>query len=146
MDKIFFSFKKTFISLASFRIIIFRPLSFLFIILHCFVKFREVVYINLLGSLILSLILTSVILVVKNKNEKNYSTPRLIICIISSILFYVPETIPGTVRCVSSLKNSIVNVKWTPSSLVEMRTKEQGYIRSSFNEFWLSMILGSVIT
>jgi hypothetical protein len=145
-EKFHFSFKKTFISLASFRIIIFRPLSFLFIILHCFVKFREVVYINLLWSFILSSILTSVILVVKNKNKKKYSTQRLLMCIISSILFYVPETISGTVRFVSSVKNSLVNVKWIPSSLVEMRTKEQGYIRSSFNEFWLSMILGSVIT
>jgi hypothetical protein len=148
-----FSFQKTFIALSSFRNIIFRPLSFLFIILHTFLlKVTVLTYFSLLWSVLISAGFSSVLLIVENMKKKLYSTKRIVSSILLSILFYIPETITGSIRFVSSIKNSFLcpylgqKVKWIPSSIVERKTQEEGIVRSSFNEFWLSLFVGSVIT
>ena len=142
-----FSFQKTFIALSSFRSIIFRPLSLLFIILHTFLlRFREFTYANLFWSMMVSMGFSSVMLIIENKKKKLYSTKRLVSSMILSILFYIPEAITGSIRLISSIKNSIITFKWIPSSKVEQKIKEEGNVKSSFNEFWLSLFVGSVIT
>lgn len=140
------SFQKTFIALSSFRSIIFRPLSFLFIILHALLRFSTVTYIGLLWSIFISTGISSVLLIIESKKKKRYPTRRIVLSILLSILFYIPETITGSIRFISSIKNSLMYVKWIPSSIIERKSLAEGHVRSSFNEFWLSLFIGTVIS
>jgi len=123
------TFAQAYFALATFRVIVMRPILLSFIIFNIFIPMIYGFF-PMLYMIIIVLILPNLIII---KPKKFYET---IIILFTSIIQITPEPIIGTFRLIQSCYKLLTNnTKWIPSNKIEQNIKKKGILYYSLLNF-----------